>query len=186
MPVDAMISTILLPWLVAPMDPTAATGRVHPPVVPVRVVAPYRPPPEPWERGHRGIDLVARAGQQVRAPVGGRVAFAGDVAGRPVVTLTIASGRRLTFEPVRTGLSEGDRVLAGSLLGHIDPTGPHASHCGGPDPCLHVGLRTMDGYRDPRPFVLGTPVLKPTARMPRVRGPQDAESSLTARGWACT
>ncbi len=169
MPVEAMISSILLPWLVAPLDPTAVTGRIHPPVVPVRVVTPYRPPPEPWEPGHRGIDLVARAGQDVRAPVAARVAFAGDVAGRPVVTLTIATGRRLTFEPVRTDLSEGDRVRAGSLLGHLDPTGLEASHCGGTDPCLHVGLRVADGYRDPRPFVLGTPVLKPTARILKIR-----------------
>ena len=172
MPVEAMIVSILLPWLAAPLDPTPVPGRVHPPVVPVRVVTPYRPPPEPWERGHRGIDLVARAGQQVRAPVEGRVAFAGDVAGRPVVTLTIASGRRLTFEPVRTERAEGARISAGALLGHLAPTGPDSGHCGGPHPCLHVGLRTVDGYRDPRPFVLGSPVLKPTAPILRMRSPR--------------
>lgn len=176
MTVEMIVTAALLPWLVAPLDPAAVPGRVHPPVTPVQVVAAYRPPPEPWDRGHRGIDLAARDGQRITAPVDGRVAFAGEVAGRPVITLAIASGLRLTFEPVRTDLSEGDRVRAGSPLGRLAPTGLSASHCGGPDPCLHVGLRSGDHYRDPRPFILGLPVLKPlvsaAGAQPRPPGPR--------------
>lgn len=168
---DLLLPSALLPLLLAPVDRAAVPAPVHPPVTPVRVVEPYRPPPAPWERGHRGMDLMARAGQRVTAPVDGRVSFADDVGGRPVVTLTIASGLRLTFEPVRTDLSEGDRVRGGSRLGQLEPTGLGASHCGGSDACLHVGLRTADGYRDPRPFVLGLPVLKPTDGTLRTRSP---------------
>ncbi len=166
------LSSPLLPWLLVASGRAAPSGRVHPPVTPLRVVASYRPPPQPWRSGHRGIDLQARSGQRVTAPIDGRVGFAGDVAGRPVVTLVIAKGRRLTFEPVLTELAEGAEVRAGSRLGRLAPTGNAASHCGGPDPCLHVGLRIGDGYRDPRPFVLGLPVLKPTDRTLRTRNPR--------------
>ena len=172
MPIDLLISALVVPWLAPTSTQVAARGPVHPPVTPLRVLSGYRPPPEPWQSGHRGIDLMARAGQPVAAPVDGRLTFSGDVAGRPVVTLTIASGLRLTFEPVRTDLSEGDRIRRGSPLGQLAPTGLGASHCGGIDPCLHVGLRSGDGYRDPRPFVLGLPVLKPTAPDLRTGSPR--------------
>ena len=47
-----------------PLDPTPA------------VLARFDPPAGPWGAGHRGVDLVATVGQQVRAPEGGTVSFA--------------------------------------------------------------------------------------------------------------
>ncbi|WP_110946228.1 M23 family metallopeptidase [Streptomyces avicenniae] len=132
---------------------------------------PYEPPPEPWRAGHRGVDLRAPAGARVRAAGAGRVTFAGQVAGRGVVTVELdASGTppvRITHEPVTPSVTAGDRVEAGSPLGVL-AAGPH--HCA--DPCLHWGA-TRDGtYLDPlallRPGLLraGPSRLLPTTGVP--------------------
>ncbi|MDT0308191.1 M23 family metallopeptidase [Streptomyces sp. DSM 44917] len=113
-----------------------------------RVVRLFEPPPEPWAAGHRGVDLATRAGAPVRAAAGGRVSFAGRVAGRGVLTIELAGTGspplRLTHEPVRATVAEGERVTAGEVVGALE-AGPF--HCAGP--CLHWGLRRGEAYLDP-------------------------------------
>ncbi|MFI9051283.1 peptidoglycan DD-metalloendopeptidase family protein [Streptomyces sp. NPDC053427] len=108
----------------------------------------WEPPPTPWAAGHRGVDLAAAAGTTVRAAAPGRVAFAGSVAERGVLTIELSrSGRpplRTTYEPVRATVREGEHVLAGEPVAVLQQ-GPF--HCRGP--CLHWGLRRGKTYLDP-------------------------------------
>ncbi|GAA3480662.1 peptidoglycan DD-metalloendopeptidase family protein [Streptomyces yanii] len=88
----------------------AARGR---PVV----VRGWEPPAGTYGRGHRGVDLAAAPGARVRAAAGGRVSFAGRVAGRGVLSIEVAGTGdpplRTTYEPVRALVPEGDEVRAG-------------------------------------------------------------------------
>ena len=40
-----------------------------------------------WNRGHRGVDLAGTPGQPVYAAGAGTVVFAGELAGRPLVSI---------------------------------------------------------------------------------------------------
>jgi murein DD-endopeptidase MepM/ murein hydrolase activator NlpD len=105
----------------------------------------FAPPPAPYAAGHRGVDLAGTAGQPVLAAGAGVVAFAGLVAGRPVVSVDHADGLRTTYEPVRPGVAAGQVVERGSPLGVLV-----AGHAGCPTAaCLHWGLRRGAVYLDP-------------------------------------
>ncbi|MFC9239441.1 murein hydrolase activator EnvC family protein [Streptomyces decoyicus] len=112
------------------------------------VVRGWEPPPSPWAAGHRGVDLAAPAGAVVRAAAPGRVAYAGTVAGRGVLTIEVShSGRpplRTTYEPVRPTARKGQHVTAGQPVAVLQ-RGPF--HCRAP--CLHWGLLRGKSYLDP-------------------------------------
>jgi murein DD-endopeptidase MepM/ murein hydrolase activator NlpD len=119
----------------SPLDPVRA---------PPRVAEGFRPPPRPWLPGHRGADLLAAAGASVHAAGDGVVAFAGFVAGKPVVS--VRHGRlRTTYEPVVAEVRAGDLVRRGQPLGRLAVEG---SHCR-PAACLHWGLLAGRAYLDP-------------------------------------
>ena len=109
------------------------------------VLRAFDPPPLPWLPGHRGVDLAAETGAPVRAAGAGTVAFAGMVAGRPVVSIQHPDGLRTTYEPVTPTVQAGDAVDQGAVIGRLSDAG---SHC---EPsCLHWGVRTgTDAYLDP-------------------------------------
>lgn len=120
---------------------------------PVSVLRPFDPPAHPWEPGHRGVDLAARAGQAVYAAGPGRVGFARDLAGRGVVT--VLHGRlRTTYLPVRPSVRAGQSVTAGARIGVVEDV---LGHCGA-SPCLHWGLREGMTYFDPLTLVGRGPV----------------------------
>jgi len=108
----------------------------------------WDPPPTPYARGHRGVDLAAPPGTPVRAVAPGRVAFAGRVAGKGVVSLELRETGdpplRTTYEPVRPSVKKGEEVEAGEVVGMVEPT---AAHC--PTSCLHWGLLRGRTYLDP-------------------------------------
>jgi murein DD-endopeptidase MepM/ murein hydrolase activator NlpD len=113
------------------------------------VVRPFHPPPERWLAGHRGVDLAAGPGTVVRASGAGTVAFAGMVAGRPVVSVDHGNGLRTTYEPVDPVVVAGEWVEAGAPLGVL-----LAGHAGCTAPaCLHWGLRFGKHYLDPLSLV---------------------------------
>lgn len=114
------------------------------------VVTPFDPPTEPWDAGHRGIDLAGHPGQAVRTALAGTVSFAGAIAGKPVVTVTHGA-LRTTYEPVVATVSVGDTVAGGQVVGRL--TVLHG-HCF-PAACLHWGLRRGDTYLDPLSLVGG-------------------------------
>ncbi|BFO15698.1 hypothetical protein SHKM778_20860 [Streptomyces sp. KM77-8] len=145
-----------------------AVGRVWPVRVRPRVLRGWEPPATPYGRGHRGVDLAAAPGAQVRAVAAGRVSFAGRVAGRGVVSLELtATGEpplRTTYEPVHATVAEGTEVAAGEPLGTLEPTNSHCT-----TPCLHWGLRRADTYLNPWPSSPGPPGPSPTETPPGPR-----------------
>lgn len=117
------------------------------------VEAPFVAPRSTYGAGHRGMDLVARQGQEVLAVDAGIVSHVGVVAGRGTVSVTHASGLRSTYQPVRGSVSTGSTVAEGESIGSV----AGRTHCGGS--CLHLGARRGTGYVDPRPLLGGGPVI---------------------------
>ncbi|MET7605167.1 M23 family metallopeptidase [Streptomyces avermitilis] len=137
----------------APAPPEAdgavpAIGRAWPVGVRPLVVRGWEPPATAYGRGHRGVDLAAAPGTSVRSVAAGRVAFAGRVAGRGVVSVELTgTGEpplRTTYEPVRPSVKKGDEVAAGGSLGALEPTTSHCSTA-----CLHWGLLRGRTYLNP-------------------------------------
>ncbi|MFJ5778148.1 murein hydrolase activator EnvC family protein [Streptomyces sp. NPDC093094] len=128
--------------------PAPAPGRVWPVGSRPPVLRGWQPPTTPYGPGHRGVDLAAAPGSPVRAVAAGRVSFAGPVAGRGVVAVTLAGTGdpplRTTYQPVRATVRKGERVTPGQPVGTVEPGG---SHCA--EPCLHWGLRRGTAYLDP-------------------------------------
>ena len=128
-----------------PPAPVPAVARTWPVGVRPLVLRGWEPPATVYGPGHRGVDLAAPAGSEVRAVAPGRVSFAGRVAGRGVVSVDLAgTDLRTTYEPVGASVQEGDEVEAGEVVGVVEPTG---SHC--PTACVHWGLLRGDTYLDP-------------------------------------
>lgn len=111
-----------------------------------RVVAPFRAPAHDYGPGHRGMDVAAAIGSEVRAPVAGVVAFRGTVVDRPLLTLDHGSGYVTTWEPLESALMPGDVVAAGAVIGTV-AQGGHAARGS-----LHVGVRVDGDYANPRPL----------------------------------
>ncbi|MCZ7425201.1 M23 family metallopeptidase [Micromonospora sp. WMMA1949] len=110
-----------------------------------RVVRRFDPPPQPWLSGHRGVDLAAAPGAPVLAAGAGIVLFAGTVAGRPVLTVGHPDGLRTTYEPVRSRVTAGAPVEAGTPVGDLLAGHPGCVEAA----CLHWGLRRDAEYLDP-------------------------------------
>ena len=106
------------------------------------VVRDFDAPASEWGPGHRGLDLGARPGTTVRAPVSGSVSFSGRVVDRVVITITTADGEKVTLEPVKLDEEPPKTVRAGERIGRVA-----RGHCSGG--CLHIGLRVDDQYRSP-------------------------------------
>jgi murein DD-endopeptidase MepM/ murein hydrolase activator NlpD len=138
-----------------PTTPPAVARWAAPLAGDVVVTRPFHPPPLPFAAGHRGVDLAGTPGSPVLAAGDGVVAFAGMVAGRPVVSIDHAGGLRTTYEPVDRSVGAGQRVARGSTVGTLAP-----GHAGCPvSACLHWGLRRGETYLDPMALL----------RPPRVR-----------------
>jgi len=115
------------------------------PLFPASVVGGFEPPPAPWLAGHRGVDLSGMVGTPVHAAASGTVIFAGEVAGRGVVSVAHPGGLRTTYEPVQPLVTTGSTVLAGQRIGTLA-----AGHPGCPvAACLHWGVRRGADYLDP-------------------------------------
>ncbi|EOM75995.1 hypothetical protein Rrhod_2643 [Rhodococcus rhodnii LMG 5362] len=111
-------------------------------------------PEQNWLPGHRGVDLAGAPERAVLAAGVGIVAFAGDVAGRPVVSVDHPGGLRTTYEPVTARVTVGTRVGKGTVLGYLE-----AGHTGcGHAACLHWGVRRGREYLDPTRLVWVSPI----------------------------
>lgn len=109
------------------------------------VIRAFDPPEQAWLSGHRGVDLSATVGEEVRAAGEGTVAFAGVVVDRPLVSIDHPVGIRTTYEPVEPAVSAGESVERGQPIGSLHEGN---AHC--PGPCLHWGARTgPKEYIDP-------------------------------------
>ena len=98
-------------------------------------------PAHNWLPGHRGVDLATGHDADILAPETGTIIFAGEVAGKSVVSIRHGAKEELTstFEPAVTHLHPGDRVERGKAWGSVQG---HSDHCD--EGCLHWGLRTKD------------------------------------------
>lgn len=175
--VAALAAAALLPVTAA--SPAVPVGATAPPgsaaVAPLRPAVavpatgfgwPLRPRPvvlrrfavgpHPWSPGHRGVDLAAPPGADVLAAGGGRVSFAGTVAGVGVVVVNHRA-LRTTYEPVRGTVPVGAVVARGDRIGLLLPT---TGHCA--TGCLHWGAIRAGGYVDPLSLLgVGPAVLLP-------------------------
>jgi murein DD-endopeptidase MepM/ murein hydrolase activator NlpD len=126
------------------------------------VVRMFDAPSPNWNRGHRGVDLAGAPGQPVYAAAAGTVVFAGDLAGRPLVSVAHQGGLRTSYEPVRPVVRDGQLVAARAVLGELV-----AGHSGCQAPaCLHWGAMwgpaARADYVDPLGLLASTPIrLKP-------------------------
>jgi murein DD-endopeptidase MepM/ murein hydrolase activator NlpD len=139
---SAAAAAPLMPPMSRSAESATAKGWAWPVSGQRLVLRPFLAPPTPYAAGHRGVDLAAVAvGDEVLAATSGVVHFAGRVVDRGVVT--IRSGQLLvTVEPVTPTVSEGDAVVAGSVIGTLE-----AGHCA--SPCVHVGVREAGAYVSP-------------------------------------
>lgn len=140
---------------------------LRPPTSPLVLVEGVDLPAKPWLPGHRGADVSAAPGTEVRSPADGVVSYAGTVAGRGTVSITVdGTGLRTTLEPVDAVVTVGDPVRQGDVVGHVQAvaTVPGIGHCA-PSACLHWGLRRGENYLDPLDWTVGWgPIrLKPPA-----------------------
>jgi murein DD-endopeptidase MepM/ murein hydrolase activator NlpD len=136
---------LLLGLLVGLAGPVSAAPQYDWPLQPRPVVTEqFDPPAKRWLPGHRGVDLAATEGQPVLAAGDGVVAFAGTVAGKPVVSVDHGS-IRTTYEPVVAVVSAGQSVSKGEVLGTVQ-----AGHEGcARAVCVHWGAKRGDVYLDP-------------------------------------
>jgi murein DD-endopeptidase MepM/ murein hydrolase activator NlpD len=114
----------------------ATEGRLDWPLRPrPAVLRAFDPPSVTWTHGHRGVDLAGSTGQTVYAAASGSVVFAGELAGRPLVSIAHPGGLRTTYEPVQPIVRVGQLVGAGTAVGTL-----LAGHPGcGATACLHWG-----------------------------------------------
>lgn len=141
----------------------AEGGRLDWPLRPRPAVTRVFDAPSPnWNRGHRGVDLAGASGQPVYAAAAGTVVFAGELAGRPLVSIAHPGGLRTSYEPVRPSVRVGQLVDAGAAVGDL-----MAGHAGcAAAACLHWGAMwgpaSRADYVDPLGLLASTPIrLKP-------------------------
>lgn len=165
---SVMVLVLVLALAVAPATTVAAAtnGTVDyraPSDAPV--VDRFRPPPQPWMAGNRGIDYGTEPGAPVHAAADGRVVFAGTVAGTLHVTLLHDDGLRTSYSFLASiTVAVGERVRAGDVVAVAD--GP-----------FHFGVRAPDdSYLDPEQLLAGR--LRPSVRL--VPGTDDGLDALGA------
>lgn len=115
------------------------------------VITPYKNGSDRYAAGqHRGLDIAAPSGTQVRAIVDGRVTFAGTLPdGGVTVTVRSGDGAYLvsSLHLASRTVSRGATVAAGDSLGAVGNTGKRSAT----QPHLHLGVRRASdrAYLDP-------------------------------------
>ena len=109
------------------------------------VIRGFEPPATPYSTGHRGIDIAAPYGTEIRAPAPGIVRFAGLVGGELFVSVDHGGGLVSTYSWLSAvSVRKGEAVLEGAVLGL---TG--FGHAGVSPPHLHFGVKRDGDYIDP-------------------------------------
>jgi murein DD-endopeptidase MepM/ murein hydrolase activator NlpD len=157
-----LVSILSIAVVCAP-SARADDGRLDWPLQPRPAVMRVFDAPSPnWNRGHRGVDLAGAPGQPVYAAAAGTVVFAGELAGRPLVSIAHPGGLRTSYEPVRPSMRAGQFVDVGTAIGELE-----AGHDGcTAAACLHWGAMwgpaSRADYVDPLGLLASTPIrLKP-------------------------
>ena len=112
------------------------------------VIRGFEAPGTQWGPGHRGMDLAALPGTEVRAAAAGTVTFAGSVAGLLAVTIDHGQGLETTYSRLSSiEVTEGEPVGEGRRIGRTS-----AAHPDG-DGGLHFGVKLNGDYVDPAAFI---------------------------------
>ena len=164
----ALVSVLALLVLavVSPPEARAAGSWTWP--VEGEVLTAYRNGDDPYAAGqHRGIDIGAPIGADVRAATAGTVTFAGT-AGSSGLTVSVRTADD-RFDTAylhldSTDVNAGDAVEAGDVLGSVGTSGRRSIDA----PHVHFGVRDAGerhAYRDPLLFLgaPGAPVEPPPA-----------------------
>lgn len=149
----ATLTTLALTLATPPPAGAAPPPAVWPLQPRPEVVRGFDLPAKPWLPGHRGVDLAGSPGQPVLAAMPGTITYAGQLAGRGVVTVSTGP-RRTTYEPVVPALPVGTVVRSGAVIAHLSSAG---SHCA-PATCLHWGLLHGKQYLNPLTLLPDRPV----------------------------
>ena len=136
----SFLSIVAAALLVAP---SASSGFVciggHQPPVTAAITDPFRPPPEPWLPGNRGLEYGTTAGDVVRASHGGLVVFAGSIGADRYVTIDHGCGLRTTYSFLAgTATRRGQTVTQGQTVGIAG------------EERFHFGARLDGTYIDPQ------------------------------------
>lgn len=132
-----MITTLLT--VLALAGPGPACPPWSPPV-PGPVTAVYAP--GAGFEGHWGVDFATAPGAVVRAPLSGRVSFAGTVAGVRSVTIAPDETHRVSVSFLSSSsVTEGAMVAAGTPVG--------TSGWAHGDEAVHLSVRVAGRYVDP-------------------------------------
>lgn len=137
----ALAASVVAAVAAATGAPAGAQVEMQPveysPPVEAPITDPFRPPPQPWLPGNRGVEYATVPGTPVRAAARGEVTFAGAVGGDLHVTILHADGVRTSYSYLaEVSTVAGQRVERGQVLGTAGPR-------------LHVGARRGGTYIDP-------------------------------------
>lgn len=129
------------------------TGRLvlSAPTAPFTVERLASLPQQPWQAGHRGLDLAADVGAPVTSPADGVVTYVGFVVDRLVVSIQHDQGLVSSFEPVDSTAVVGDIVARGQPIGSVAETPLHCAQ----HQCVHWGVRRDGTYVDPLDYLEG-------------------------------
>lgn len=150
------------------------------PVPAMEIIEAFDPPDEPWLKGHRGIDVLAVAGEPLRAPTAGSIRFRGSVAGTPTVSIETDTGHVVSFQPADTEMKKGEKFAAGEEIGVVTA----GSHC--ETSCLHIGVWSTESskdYIDPAQFFgQEQSILLPLRRKPAEEPAAGGDSTTSGAG----
>ncbi|MEA2663827.1 MAG: hypothetical protein QOI11_771 [Candidatus Eremiobacteraeota bacterium] len=121
---------------------------------------------DPWPEFHKGVDLAADYGTEVRATAAGTVASAGWDAGGfgNKVDIDHGNGYHTWYAHLsRIAVSAGQRVTKGQPIASVGSTGESTG------PHLHYQLMYEGNPIDPQPFLSGVPA-KVLATLPATTG----------------
>ena len=139
-------STLITADVAMAVDRAGSSARLAP--VDGHVARAFEAPQHSWSAGHRGTDLRAEPGTEIRAAAEGTVSWVGTINSVTSVTISHADGLRTTYQPIDPQIAKGDRVSAGQALGRLLP-----GH--GEPSSLHWGLLRGDDYLDPMAWLAG-------------------------------
>ena len=132
-----VLATLVALVSCAPAFAAAPAAVTYRPPVDAPVVDPFRPPPEDWNSGNRGLEYATVPGTPVAAAAAGQVVFAGQVGGSLHVVVLHDDGIRTSYSFLQTiAVHRGDTVRQGQTVGTAADR-------------FHFGARAGDAYIDP-------------------------------------
>ena len=143
------------------------------------VLRPFVSEGNPYAGGqHRGIDIGAPTGSDVRSAAGGIVAYAGQLPHQGLcLTVRTENGWSVTLVHLGSiGVTVGTEVSQGDVVGTIGPSGEPE----GTEPYVHLGIRHTadpDGYVDPLTLL---PPRHAPEQPPPVEQPQEQQAQVPA------